>query len=215
MNFGDNLRVVPDINNHPVTIAIGQSVPVELAEPIARFIYKAMSTDTLMMAPEDSEHPSELVLVLTLLKDVDTREYTELLQAVEDLLGTDVKAMRPTRGMIRTKLLNVARNYAQQTYARGGLVGVPKGRVVILEDEPSDVQKQADALKPRPQDNPSIPQPHTPNTMPEELTPPSTDAIDDEALELAVDRKPRERVKVKREPKTAAKAPKRARERVR
>lgn len=109
MNFGDNTRVIHDIDKIPVVINIGESRKIDLDDYTAGFIKKSQPTDTLMMVPISAEMPPKLQELLSIMQALDNTFYDEILERCTNLLGPkNLPEMRPSRAALRSFLKDIA-----------------------------------------------------------------------------------------------------------
>lgn len=112
MNFGDNSRVVSDINNGAILIGIGEIVECDIHDVHFNMIRRAIATETLMAVPKDVRPTPKLKSIMELLRGLEVLPYDELLQKFFEVLpppGVEEGAYRPTRGMIRIALGEASR----------------------------------------------------------------------------------------------------------
>jgi hypothetical protein len=112
LNFGDNTRVVSNINNEAVSIGIGQIVECDIHDVHFHMIRRAIATETLMVVPKEVRPSPKLNAITALLRGIETEPYDELLVAFNKALpgpGLEEGLYRPTRDQIRLALREAAR----------------------------------------------------------------------------------------------------------
>lgn len=111
MNFGDNTRVVCDVNNKQIVIGIGKIVETDIHDAHFHMIKRAVKTDTLMVVPKTAVMSDRLLQITGLLESLDGENYDDALRHFNELLPNDGTAkFRPTRDMIRVALRETARD---------------------------------------------------------------------------------------------------------
>lgn len=115
MNFDDRIRVVHNIEQEPVELRVGALQSVDLNPITLQFIQSAMKThnDPLVALNAMPHHPPEVLALMTLLQDLDTADYDDVLRRCIDLMGADnVGGPRPSRQELRFKLRVIAQTFA-------------------------------------------------------------------------------------------------------
>lgn len=199
VNFGDNLRVVYDIDARFIQIKPGEVRAAALPAVTMDFIKKAMATDTLCVFDTTVELPERIKTCLSILAVVATEDYDKLLQRTTDLVGKEaIGTTRPTRGEIMGILKPIA---------------VMGQKVTIKEQVPTkdDPRRTPSEQMPPAPDRSKPDNIPTPNTAPGNTqqeyrsSMPAADDHSDGVLDVVLDTEPPARSSAKAVPKTKKK----------
>lgn len=110
LNFGDNTRVVNNMQNTAVSIGIGQVVETDIHDVHYHMIRRSIATETLLVVPKDVKQSPRLQTIMQLLKGIETEPYDELLRTYFTVIPQreDIK-LRPNRTEMRHQLRDHAR----------------------------------------------------------------------------------------------------------
>jgi len=109
VNFGDNLRIILDIDQRPVRVQPGEVKRACLPDVTIRFIRKAMATDPLCVFETSTELDNQTKECLSILSKITTEDYDSILTRTIALVGAEaVGQQRPTRGQLSLLLKDVA-----------------------------------------------------------------------------------------------------------
>jgi hypothetical protein len=110
MNFDDRTRVVHDVTNRPVIIKIGETATCDLPDTVIELLTRGMQHgDPLVLVKEVPEHPPEIAELMSLLTNLNTDPYDDILRRTSDLLGKEnIGGPRPSREELRFRLRNCA-----------------------------------------------------------------------------------------------------------
>jgi hypothetical protein len=115
MNFGNNTRVVSASDGKPIRIEVGSIIDADIHEVHFNMIRNAVANETLLVVPKDVKPTEKLAGIMELMKRVDTEEEHALIRRFTEIAGPNPENIRPTRGMIRIALREIARTESRKT----------------------------------------------------------------------------------------------------
>lgn len=109
VNFGDNLRIVLDINKRPINVAPGEVKSANLDVAYVAFISRAMKTDPLCVFETDQVLDADTIECLAIMANIASADYDSVLVRTTALIGAEaVGQTRPSRGQLMALLRDVA-----------------------------------------------------------------------------------------------------------
>lgn len=112
LNFGDNTRVVNDMNNAAVSVGIGEVKECDIHDVHFHMIRRAIASETLLVVPKDVRKNERLTAIMSLMQELHTEPYDDVLAKynVLEVAGEDeAPKIRPTRDQMRLTLRDLAR----------------------------------------------------------------------------------------------------------
>lgn len=146
MNFGDNIRVVSDVDGMQKSIGIGEMVTMDMHEVHYNMINAGSSTETLIIVPEDAEMSDKLKGIMGLMAELREGDEAEMIARFTEVMGPNPDSLRPTRSMMQIALREVARKEVRTAKAAWIMSGK---KVPIREEGDEETRKPA---KPREDD---------------------------------------------------------------
>lgn len=116
MNFGDNKRVISDVNNAPIQIDIGQMLEADVHPVHLGMIQRSLRSETLIVVDEDTLKyaTQRFVDILWVLKHIDDEDYDTVLNRFNAINGPNPDSLRPTREMVRIACRELARKEVRE-----------------------------------------------------------------------------------------------------